>query len=201
MDAASDDPIFQEFAAQGQSYVSASGDDGALNSSTYYFPSVDPYVIQVGGTDLTTTGPGGAWAAETGWSHSGGGYIGGTPIPSWQQLAGVINASNQASTTLRNTPDVAAEANLDNPTVVNGSFVTGYGGTSFAAPRWAGFLALVNQQSVANGRGTVGFINPASITSVSARAIPPHFTILRAAATHPRRAAAVASRPFRATTW
>jgi subtilase family serine protease len=39
--------------------------------------------------------------------------------------------------------------------------VTGYGGTSFAAPRWAGFLALVNQQSVANGRGTVGFINPA----------------------------------------
>jgi subtilase family serine protease len=160
-DAASDDPIFQEFAAQGQSYVSASGDDGAFNSSTYYFPSVDPYVIQVGGTDLTTTGPGGAWAAETGWSHSGGGYVSGTPIPSWQQLAGVVNSSNQASTTLRNSPDVAAEANLDNPTVVNGSFVTGYGGTSFAAPRWAGFLALVNQQSVANGKGTVGFINPA----------------------------------------
>jgi xanthomonalisin len=45
--------------------------------------------------------------------------------------------------------------------VINGSFVTGYGGTSFATPRWAGFLALVNQQSVANGHGTVGFINPA----------------------------------------
>jgi hypothetical protein len=29
------------------------------------------------------------------------------------------------------------------------------------AASWAGFLALVNQQSVANGRGTVGFINPA----------------------------------------
>ena len=160
-DAASDDPIFQEFAAQGQSFVSASGDDGAFNSSNAYFPSVDPYVTQVGGTDLTTAGPGGAWAAETGWSHSGGGYLTGTPIPSWQQLAGVINSSNQGSTTLRNSPDVAAEANLDNPTVVNGSFVTGYGGTSFAAPRWAGFLALVNQQSVANGKGTVGFINPA----------------------------------------
>ena len=160
-DAASDDPIFQEFAAQGQSYVSASGDDGAFNSSNFYFPSVDQYVIQVGGTDLTTTGPGGAWAAETGWSHSGGGYVSGTPIPSWQQLSGVINSSNQGSSTLRNAPDVAAEANLDNPTVVNGSFVTGYGGTSFAAPRWAGFLALVNQQSVANGKGTVGFINPA----------------------------------------
>jgi subtilase family serine protease len=160
-DAASDDPIFQEFAAQGQTFVSASGDDGAFNSSNYYFPSVDPYITQVGGTDLTTTGPGGSWAAEAGWSHSGGGYVSGTPIPSWQQLAGVVNSSNLASTTLRNSPDVAAEANLDNSTVVNGSFVTGYGGTSFAAPRWAGFLALVNQQSVANGRGTVGFINPA----------------------------------------
>ena len=160
-DAASDDPIFQEFAAQGQSFVSASGDDGEFNSSTYSFPGVDPYITQVGGTDLTTTGGGGAWSAETAWPQSGGGYVSGTPIPSWQQLPGVINSSNLGSSTLRNAPDVAAEANFDNPTVVNGSFVTGYGGTSFATPRWAGFLALVNQQSVANGKGTVGFINPA----------------------------------------
>jgi xanthomonalisin len=160
-DAASDDPIFQEFAAQGQSFVNASGDDGEFNSSTYYFPGVDPYITEVGGTELTTTGPGGAWSAETGWPQSGGGYVSGTPIPSWQQLTGVVNSSNLGSTTLRNSPDVSAEANFDNPTVINGSFVTGYGGTSFAAPRWAGFLALVNQQSVANGRGTVGFINPA----------------------------------------
>ena len=160
-DAPSDDPIFQEFAAQGQSFVSASGDGGGFNSSTYSFPAVDPYVTQVGGTDLTTAGPGGPWSAETGWPQSGGGFVSGTPIPSWQQLKGVINSSNRGSKALRNSPDVAAEANFDNPTAVNGSFVTGYGGTSFAAPRWAGFLALVNQQSVANGRGTVGFINPA----------------------------------------
>lgn len=160
-DAASDDPIFQEFAAQGQTFVNASGDDGEFNSSTYYFPGVDPYVTQVGGTVPTTTGPGGAWSAETGWPQSGGGYVSGTPISIWQQLTGVINSSNRGSTTLRNSPDVAAEANFDDPTVVNGRFVTSYGGTSFAAPRWAGFLALVNQQSVANGKGTVGFINPA----------------------------------------
>jgi subtilase family serine protease len=159
-DAASDDPIFQEFAAQGQTYLSASGDSGAYNSSTYSFPGVDPYVLQVGGTDLTTTGPGGSWVSETAWSQSGGGYVAGTAIPAWQQLTGVVTTTNMASTTLRNSPDVAAEANFDNPTVVNGSFVTGYGGTSFATPRWAGFLALVNQQSVANGKGTVGFINP-----------------------------------------
>jgi subtilase family serine protease len=160
-DAASDDPIFQEFAAQGQSFVSASGDDGGFNGSTYSFPAVDPYVTEVGGTQLTTAGPGGAWVAETGWPHSGGGYVSGTPIPAWQQLAGVVSATNQGSSTLRNSPDVAAEADFDNSTVINGRFVAGYGGTSFAAPRWAGFLALVNQQSLANDRSTVGFINPA----------------------------------------
>jgi len=159
-DADSDDPIFQELAAQGQTFVSASGDSGAFNSSTYFFPGVDPYVLQVGGTDLTTAGPGGAWSGETAWSQSGGGYFNDTAIPSWQQLPGVVDSANLGSTTLRNSPDVAAESNFDNPTVVNGQFVTGYGGTSFAAPRWAGFLALANQQSVANGRGTVGFINP-----------------------------------------
>jgi xanthomonalisin len=160
-DAPSDDPIFQEFAAQGQSFITASGDQGAFNSSTYSFPEVDPYVIQVGGTVLRTTGPGGTWSGETAWPQSGGGYVKGTPIPSWQQLKGVINSSNRGSKTLRNSPDVAAESDFDNPTVVNGRYVTGFGGTSFAAPRWAGFLALVNQQSVTNGRGTVGFFNPA----------------------------------------
>src|SRR5256884_229810 len=39
-------------------------------------------------------------------------------------------------------------------------YVTSVGGTSFAAPMWAGYLALVNQQSVANGNKTAGFINP-----------------------------------------
>jgi xanthomonalisin len=167
-DAASDDPIFMEFQAQGQTYLNATGDCGEYGGfcntqetqPSYFFPGVDPYITEAGGTDLTTTGPGGTWVAETGWDQSGGGFVSGTGIPSWQQLAGVINSSNGGSTTLRNSPDVAAEANFDNPTVLNGQFMTGYGGTSFAAPRWAGFLTLANQQSVANGRGTVGFINP-----------------------------------------
>ena len=37
-----------------------------------------------------------------------------------------------------------------------------YGGTSFAAPMWAGYLALTNQQYLSNGSTTtLGFINPA----------------------------------------
>jgi len=35
------------------------------------------------------------------------------------------------------------------------------GGTSVAAPLWAGFTALVNQQGALNGNSPVGFINPA----------------------------------------
>ncbi len=161
---ATDDSIFQQMAAQGQSFLSASGDSGAWgvgSSSTVnaQYPSQSQYVIQVGGTDLTTNGAGGAWASETAWGNSGGGWDSTAPIPSWQQLSGVINSSNKGSTSYRNAPDVAMEANFDNPTVSNGQFLTGYGGTSFAAPRWAGFVALINQQSVANGHGTVGFFN------------------------------------------
>lgn len=160
------DPIFQEFAAQGQTFVNASGDKGSFNinpQTNYSPPSVDPYVLQVGGTTLTT-GSAGSWSAESGWSSSGGssggGYIMyGAGIPFWQQNA--ITPGNQGSGWWRNSPDVAAEADADNPNVCNGEWsATGWYGTSFAAPRWAGFLALANQQSIANGNGAVGFINP-----------------------------------------
>jgi len=35
-----------------------------------------------------------------------------------------------------------------------------YGGTSFAAPMWAAYMALVNQQLVADGYKSIGFIDP-----------------------------------------
>jgi xanthomonalisin len=55
---------------------------------------------------------------------------------------------------------VSAEGDYDNPTVDNGYFQTGYAGTSFAAPRWAGLVALANQQADANCEAPVGFIPP-----------------------------------------
>jgi hypothetical protein len=68
---------------------------------------------------------------------------------------------NQGSTTNRNFPDVALTA--DNVYVVadGGVGYNGVGGTSCAAPLWAGFTALVNQQATNNGLAAVGFINPA----------------------------------------
>jgi kumamolisin len=161
-DPASDDPIFKEFAAQGQTLFVASGDSGAYRNSRYVYPADDAYITSVGGTNLTTVSAGGAWKSETAWSYSGGGI---SPnriaIPSYQKTTGVITTANKGSKVYRNVPDVAAEANTDNYICYNGTCAGGWGGTSFAAPRWAGYLALVNQQSVADGDGTLGFINTA----------------------------------------
>ncbi len=161
-DPGTDDPYFERFAAQGQNFFAAAGDWNSWNTSPYAYPAEDAYVTGVGGTDLQTQSAGGPWASETGWPDSGGGISpDGIPIPSWQQLSGVINSKNEGSQTLRNGPDVAAEANFDFYVCADQSGCgTGWGGTSFAAPMWAGFMALINQQAVANGNPTLGFINP-----------------------------------------
>jgi subtilase family serine protease len=161
-DITDDDPIFKEFAAQGQNLFVASGDAGKYtgnNNNDSSYPAEDPYVVAVGGTDLTTNGAGGTWQTETAWSDSSGGPADdGFAIPSWQ--VGVAN-SNGASTAIRNVPDVAAEANFDNIMCDDGACTYNQtGGTSYAAPRWAGYMALVNQQNMTNHGTTLGFLNP-----------------------------------------
>ena len=158
------DPYFKKFAAQGQNFFQAAGDSGAYNAgSSFVFPGDDPYVTSVGGTDLVTKSAGGAWSSETAWADGGGAYytVDAFPIPSWQKLTGVITAKNRGSKTLRNAPDVSAESNFDFYSCADQQpCQTGWGGTSFAAPMWAGYMALVNQQAVAHGGKTLGFINP-----------------------------------------
>lgn len=157
------DPYFQKMAAQGQNFFAASGDSSTWSTKNEAWPADDAYVVSVGGTDLVTSGAAGPWSSETAWVDSGGGI---TPdmiaIPSYQQLSGVITTANKGSTTLRNGPDVSANANFtfytcDDQTTC---LANEYGGTSFAAPMWAAYIALVNQQLVANGKPTIGFINP-----------------------------------------
>jgi len=159
-DPSTDDAFFNEFAAQGQSVFVASGDSGAYSPSVpYFYPAEDTFVTAVGGTSLTTNGPAGGLASEIAWDQSGGGISpDGLPIPSWQ--AGVANSTNGGSATLRNVPDVAMEADFDNYDCDMGSCAGTWAGTSFAAPRWAGFIALVNQQAAAAGDPAVGFMNP-----------------------------------------
>lgn len=162
------DQLFQQMIAQGQSFFSASGDSDAFttgeidNASQPNAPSDNPYITIVGGTTLTT-GAGAAYSSETVWNWGNGvGSSGGISsyyaIPSWQQ--GISMSANQGSSSFRNIPDVALTA--DNVYVLygNGSSTT-VGGTSCAAPLWAGLAALINQQAAANGISLVGFMNPA----------------------------------------
>ena len=83
-------------------------------------------------------------------------------------MADVTAAASCASCSqsYRNGPDVSANANFTYYVCADQTTCTAneYGGTSFAAPLWAGYLALVNQQRTANGNGSLGFINPALYT-------------------------------------
>src|SRR5579884_1057397 len=150
--------IFLQMIAQGQSLFQASGDSGAYHGWIMP-PSDDPNVIVVGGTSLSTAGPGGAWQAETTWAGSGGGVSTTWPIPNWQQTANVAAAGG--SPTMRNIPDVALLADTQVFLIQNNGQAVMVGGTSVAAPLWAGFAALANQQAQAAGKPPIGFLNPA----------------------------------------
>ncbi|HEV2399183.1 MAG TPA: S53 family serine peptidase [Candidatus Sulfotelmatobacter sp.] len=161
-DNTTDDPFFQEFQAQGQNFFTAAGDSAKWKAGNFVWPADDPNLVSVGGTDLTTSSAGGPWASETAWSSSGGGIsTNNFAIPSWQVTAAA--GCTSCSQTLRNGPDVSANANYTFYVCADQTKCSAnlYGGTSFAAPMWAGFLALVNQQAVSNGQSTLGFLNPA----------------------------------------
>jgi subtilase family serine protease len=154
-------------AAQGQTFFAASGDDGAFQASISpaFYPGESQFVAAVGGTHLTTTGAAGAWSSEVAWNSSEHGSGGGISpdqiaIPSWQ--SGLANSNNGGSNTLRNVPDVSMEADYDNYICNLGQCYTTGAGTSFATPRWAGFMALINEQAVEAGNaplGGIGFID------------------------------------------
>jgi hypothetical protein len=175
------DNIFQQMAAQGQSFFNAVGDSDAFipgssndidNHNQVNIPSGSPYITQVGGTTLTMNGNGVSYYSETVWNwgvtNNNGGFWGSCggvssdySIPSWQ--AGINMTANLGSTTKRNVPDVALTA--DNIFVYhNNGAGDAFGGTSCAAPLWAGFMALVNQQiflGTGDSNSSAGFINPA----------------------------------------
>jgi subtilase family serine protease len=163
VDPKSDNPFFKKFAAQGQSFFEAAGDNGAWRSANTWWPMESPLVICVGGTDLVTKGAGKAWASETTWVDGGGGI---SPddfaIASWQKLKGVITKANEGSTKYRNGPDVSANSNFTFYVCADQTTCSEnlYGGTSFAAPMWAGYLALTNQQAATKKVSPPGFLDP-----------------------------------------
>ncbi len=162
------DQIFAQMAAQGQSFFTASGDycayaPGAIDDLGFGDTPVDnPLVTTVGGTTLMTDDSGNR-VAETTWNWGGGygssgGYSSYYEIPYWQ--GGIDMTATGGSATTRNIPDVALTA--DNVYIAYDSGGFGYvGGTSCAAPLWAAFTALVNEQRAQLGQPPTGFLNAA----------------------------------------
>ena len=157
--------VFQQLAGQGQTFFNSSGDSGAY-AGTVTGPRDVPYITIVGGTTLSTRGPGEFRTAEIAWNWgngaaSGGGISTSWSIPYWQQ--GISVTENHGSTTMRNIPDVAMVAD-DVYAIADSGLAHYLGGTSVAAPLWAAFTALVNQKAALQGDAPVGFINPAIYT-------------------------------------
>jgi subtilase family serine protease len=170
--------LFEQGASEGQSIYAAAGDSGSDDCGTSGSLAVDdpasqPYVTGVGGTSMTSiTGP-----TQVVWNDGAGGGAGGGGIsishtmPSYQSGApsslNVINSNSSGSpcgaasgTYCREVPDVSASADENYGYVVyyDGSW-TAVGGTSGAAPTWAGFTALADTSSYCGGT-PIGFANP-----------------------------------------
>ena len=141
-------------------------------------PADSPYVTVVGGTTLTTGGPGGVWVSETVWNWGGGQGSGGGistaySLPPWQE--NLSTAASQGSSHQRNIPDVAMVADNIFEIDDNGKSEPGVGGTSCATPLWAGFTALVNQQATASGKPTMGSLTRSSMPLAKPPATLPLF--------------------------
>ncbi len=176
------DNIFKQGASQGISFFAAAGDSGAYDCDTTSLavdsPADDPNVSGVGGTFLST-GTGGAYVSESAWNCStcsgrgpkgtggGGGLSTFFALPTWQVGPGVQNSFSNGK---REVPDVSADADPNSGysvfctvTSAGCSATSGWisvGGTSAAAPLWAGAAADMNQYLTGVGKGRLGFANP-----------------------------------------
>ncbi|MEU6506002.1 S53 family peptidase [Streptomyces sp. NPDC046942] len=154
------DAVFKAGAAQGLGFYAASGDSGSDDAgdggTSVDYPASDPYVTGVGGTKLTVTSSN-AFSKEVAWSGGGGGKSSVFTIPSWQKAV-----QKSAGGGYRQVPDVSAHANPSPGVSIysQGSW-SSVGGTSAAAPEWAAFAALYNQQAAAAGKANLGFADPA----------------------------------------
>ena len=156
-------------AARHVTVVVASGDYGAIGNGSsrpvreVSLPASDPWALAVGGTTLTANPVTGAYESETAWNvqsgspdGSGGGFSRLFARPSYQNGVPGIGAT-------RGVPDVAGEGTGSSGMALvfsapgGGEVLVGAGGTSAAAPFWAGLIALADQEA----GHALGFVNPA----------------------------------------
>ncbi len=124
-----------------------------------------PEMTDVGGTTLSTDAEG-RWLSEQSWFDvplslgTGGGVSSIFERPEWQR--GLTTPDGQDPDGQRRlTPDVAAVSDpFTGARIVFNQKVLQGGGTSQAAPLWAGLAALMNQYLVENGGRLLGDLNP-----------------------------------------
>jgi len=154
---------FLRLAAAGVNVFVSSGDAGSKPDDTGHgatgptqaeYESSDSMVVGVGGTTLKLTAAG-AVKSEVAWTSSGGGTSIFFDRPAWQKGPGL------PAGTKRLVPDVAlvADPNTGAFLVLNGR-VAQFGGTSWSAPVWAGFCALLNEARAKAGKPFLPFLNP-----------------------------------------
>jgi kumamolisin len=156
---------FLRLAAVGVNVFVSSGDAGSNPDGTGQmsggplqaeYAASDTAVIGVGGTSLVLNANGSV-AEETGWPGSGGGKSKFFKRPPWQKGAGM------PSGTQRLVPDVSLTADPNEGVflILNGQpFPSQLGGTSWSAPVWAGFCALINEARAKASKPPLPFLNP-----------------------------------------
>ena len=162
--AAAEDVLFQEAAAQGQTILAASGDNGADDcgdgAAGADDPAAQPWVTAVGGTEAGSAGDT-VWNSAMG--ASGGGASRFWARPAWQTAfqPQTSVSCGAAGTACRELPDISADAD---PSTGYTAFFRGawhtVGGTSVAAPTVAALAALANASPACAGR-RLGFLDPA----------------------------------------
>ncbi|MGN6369261.1 MAG: hypothetical protein ACTHN5_13450 [Phycisphaerae bacterium] len=147
-------------------FVASSGDSGAYNSSgqvTVEYPAASPNVVAVGGTSLNIDSSGN-YLSETAWGNgtssassggAGGGLSNYESQPSYQR--GIVTQSS----TKRGVPDVSMLADPNTGVSIVDSYDAPgapwiqIGGTSLAAPMWAGLVAVADQGRALAGQATL----------------------------------------------
>lgn len=132
-----------------------------------------PEMTAVGGTSLSTDANGG-WLAEQAWydvpltQGTAGGASALFSRPSWQDVSAAAGPRDR-----RLVPDVAAVADpFTGVKFVFGQQVVVGGGTSQAAPMWAGVAAVVNQLLRWQGLEPLGDLNPLLYKVAKGAAVP-----------------------------
>ena len=133
-----------------------------------------PEMTNVGGTTLSTTANG-DWLAEQAWfdgplsQGSAGGISALFERPAWQSGLRVPEGGEGQ----RLTPDISAVADpFTGVRIVFDQQVLVGGGTSVAAPIWAGAAAVMNQYLAENGGRRIGALNPLLYTIAEGSRLP-----------------------------